>query len=137
MEQLLSPQDRFEPQFRPLLDEIERRAAVAEHFLDKDLYRIYIATLWANLVMEPADAGIGEADLESLHDYLNLALVDVLGNEASITDCFRFVNSKGGEAAMDRCKLTRNHKDLLQYFSSMILDPEGHKRMASRIRDDS
>jgi hypothetical protein len=39
--------DRFEPAFRPLLDEIEQRSSVAGRFVDK-IFRIYIATLWAN-----------------------------------------------------------------------------------------
>ena len=125
----------FERQFRPLLDEIERRSSIAERFIDKDLYRIYMATLWANLVLDPADVGITEVDLEPLHEYLNDALGSVLGAEQTITECFRFVNSKSGETAMDRCKLSKTHKDLLLYFCSMILDPEGHRKWANEQLD--
>ena len=125
----------FERQFRPLLNEIERRASIAERFIDKDLYRIYIATLWANLVLDPADVGITEVDLEPLHEYLNDAVEAVLGADQTITECFRFVNGKSGETAMDRCKLSKTHKDLLMYFCSMILDPEGHKKWAEEQLD--
>lgn len=125
--------DRFERALRPLLDEIEQRSSVAGRFVDKDLYRIYIATLWANLALDPAEAGIHEHDLEAVHDYLNQALGAVLGRDQSLTDCFRFINSKPGELAMDRCRLTRTHKDLLLYFCSIILDPDGHRRWADGV----
>jgi len=125
--------DRFETTFRPVLDEIEQRSSVAGRFVDKDLYRIYIATLWANLALDPGEAGIEEHDLEAVHDYLNHALGAVLGQDHTLSDCFRFINSKPGESAMDRCRLTRTHKDLLLYFCSIILDPDGHRRWAERV----
>ncbi|GIS19205.1 MAG: hypothetical protein CM15mP120_11210 [Pseudomonadota bacterium] len=34
---------------------------------------------------------------------------------------------------MIEAKLNQTHKDLLQYFSSMILDPDGHKRWMEEI----
>ena len=37
---------------------------------------------------------------------------------------------------MGEAQLNQTHKDLLQYFSSMILDPEGHKRWMEEIRED-
>lgn len=125
---------RFERQFRPVLDEIESRASVAGAFVDKDLYRIFLATLWANVTLDPGDVGLEEDDLEPLHDYLNDALAAVLGREQSVTDCFRFINSKAGEQAMDRCRLSRTHRDLLHYFCSIILDPDGHRRWADEVR---
>jgi hypothetical protein len=125
---------RFEREFRPVLDEIEQRASVAGRFVDKDLYAIYLATLWANIALDPAEAGLGEDDLEPLHDYLNAELSRVLGPDRSLTDCFRFINSKAGDAAMDRCRLSRTHRELLQYFCSIILDPDGHRRWAERLR---
>ena len=39
------------------------------------------------------------------------------------------------EQTMAEVKLNQTHKDLLQYFSSMILDPEGHKKWMQEIRD--
>jgi len=114
--------------FDPVLDDISERSRVAERFVDKDLYRIYVATLWANVVLDPADVGIGEEDLEDLHDVVNARIAEVLGSEYSVRECFRFLNSKSGEQAMQAARLTQTHKDLLLYFSSMILDPDGHKR---------
>jgi len=125
--------ERFEPVFRPLLDEIEQRSSVAGRFVDKDRYRIYIATLWTNLALDPSEAGIEAEDLEAVHDYLNGALGAILGQDQTLSDCFRFINSKPGELAMDRCRLTRTHKELLLYFCSIILDPEGHRRWAERV----
>jgi len=116
-----------------VLDEIEQRASVAGRFVDKDLYRIYLATLWANIALDPSEAGLADDDLEGLHDYLNGALVKVLGPEQTLSDCFRFIETKPGEQAMDRCRLTKTHKDLLLYFCSLILDPEGHRRWAERL----
>lgn len=124
---------RFEQAFRGVLDEIEQRASVAGRFVDKDLYRIYLATLWANIALDPSEAGLADDDLEGLHDYLNGALAKVLGQDQTLSDCFRFIETKRGEVAMERCRLTKTHRELLQYFCSLILDPEGHRRWAERV----
>ena len=129
-----TPRDGFRTQFRPVLAEIARRSAVTDRFVDKDVYRIYVATLWANVVMDPADLALAEADLEPVHDYLNEAIAKVLGPGACITECFRFVNSKPGAETMDRCRVAQAHRDLLLYFSSMILDPEGHLRWRESVK---
>ena len=127
----------YAARFKPVLDEIARRSSVAGDFIDKDLYQIYVATLWANLVMDPGDSGLSEGDLEPIHDFLNTeAVAPVLGSDHTITDCFRFVSSKVGEAALERCQVTRSHRDLLAYFCSMILDPEGHRKWADEQRED-
>ncbi len=36
--------------------------------------------------------------------------------------------------AMNELRLTPEHKDLLMYFHSMIVDPEGHKKWMDEIR---
>jgi hypothetical protein len=127
----------YAERLQPVIDEIARRSLVADNFIDKDLYRVYFATLWANLVMDPADSGLAEADLEPIYHYLNdNAITPVLGTDQSITECFRFINSKAGEQAMDRCQLSKTHRDLLTYFCSMILDPDGHRKWADQHRDD-
>jgi len=127
----------YAERLQPVIDEIARRSRVADSFIDKDLCRVYFATLWANLVMDPADSGLAEADLEPIHHYLNdNAIAPVLGPDQSITECFRFINSKAGEQAMDRCQLSQTHRDLLTYFCSMILDPDGHRKWADQHRDD-
>lgn len=125
----------FDDRFGPLLAEIERRCAVAGAFVDKDLYRVNVATLWANVVLDPEDVGVASDEIEPLHDYLNAVIEPVLGIGATLTECFRFINSKAGEQAMDRCHLTTTHRQLLLYFCSMILDPEGHKRWRDAQRD--
>jgi hypothetical protein len=125
----------FADRFAPVLDEIEHRCSVAGAFVDKDLYRVNIATLWANLVLNPADAGLTDDDMEPLHDYLNEVIAPVLGREQTLTECFRFINSKAGEQAMDRCHLTTTHRQMLLYFCSMILDPAGHRRWSDAQRE--
>lgn len=123
----------IQQRFAEILDDIETRSCVTERFVDRDLYRLYIATLWANIVLNPADAGMTEDGLEPLHGYLNRRLAGVLGNGSSVTECFRFVNSKAGEQAMKEARLNQTHKDLLLYFSSMILDPDGHRRWMDNV----
>ena len=125
----------FAERFAPVLDEIEHRCSVAGAFVDKDLYRVNIATLWANLVLNPADADLTDNDMEPLHDYLNQIIEPVLGREQTLTECFRFINSKAGELAMDRCHLTTTHRQMLLYFCSMILDPAGHRRWSDAQRE--
>jgi hypothetical protein len=58
----------------------------------------------------------------------------VLGRGRTLHDCYRFVASPRGEQTMDRLHLTQIHRDMLAYFASMILDPEGHERMTAEIR---
>ena len=121
--------------FEPALDEIAERSSVAGRFVHRDVYRLYIATLWANVVLDPEDAGIIEDDLEDLFAALNTEIERVLGAGVDLTACFSFVNSKQGEAAMQEARLTRNHRDLLLYFCSLILDPEGHRKWADGVKD--
>jgi hypothetical protein len=37
----------------------------------------------------------------------------VLGRGQTLTECFRFINSKAGEQAMERCHLTTTHRQML------------------------
>ena len=112
-----------------------KRSTVAERFIDRNLYQVYMATLWANVVLS-REAGIDEEDLEDLHDLLVADIQTVLGNDEDLTTVFTFISSKSGEQAMIEAKLNQTHKDLLQYFSSMILDPDGHKKWMDEIRDN-
>ena len=120
----------------PVLDDIVKRSTVAERFVHRDAYRITIATLWTNLVLRPEDAGIAETDLEAVHDLLNADVQAVLGADEGLASCFAFINSKQGEAAMKEAKLTQTHRELLLYFCSMILDPEGHRKWMARVREN-
>ena len=131
----MSPAARLRALFEPTLDEIAERSTVADRFVHKDIYRLYIATFWANVVMKPEDAGIVEEDLEDLSLVLNAEIERLLGAGNDLRSCFGFVNSKQGQAAMEEARLTRNHKDLLLYFCSLILDPEGHRKWADGVRE--
>ena len=122
--------------FEPVFTDIRERSTVVERFIDRNLYQVYMATLWANVVLSPGEAGIGEDDLEALHDLVVEELGEVLGKGTNLNAVFEFISSKPGEQAMLEAKLNQTHKDLLQYFSSMILDPEGHERWMSEIRDN-
>lgn len=121
--------------FAPVFADIRERATVAERFINRDIYRVYISTLWANVVLSPEEVGLEEADLEDLHDILLSEIADALGPEETLHSVFRFISSRDGERAMQEVRLTQSHKDLLQYFSSMILDPDGHKQYMQEIRD--
>lgn len=123
--------------FEPVLAAAERQSGVAERFVDKDLYRICLATIWANVVMDPAAFGLTEDDLESAHDVINLNARRLTGDERAITTAFRFVSSQEGERAMAQAKVPRAHRDLLLYFSSMILDPVRHRRAMTDYRNQS
>lgn len=132
-------EDRFRARFGAILDEVEQRSRVADAFVDKEVYRILLATVWANIVMNPDDLGIEVADLERVHGVINDRARDVLGSEEAVKDCFRFVSSRAGERAMDQARLSKTHRELLLYFSSMILDPDGHRRWMDEVerRDHS
>ncbi len=120
--------------FAPILDEVEKRARVADAFVDKEVYRILLATVWANVVMNPDEAGIDVGDLERVHDVINARAQRILGGKEAIKDCFRFVTSRPGEAAMDQARVSKTHRELLLYFSSMILDPDGHRRWMADVQ---
>ena len=124
----------LQERFASILDDIEERSSVVDRFLDRDIYRLYIATLWSNVVLHPWEAGIEEEDLELLHDYLNERIGRVLGSGESIQSCFRFINARAGERAMKEAGLSSTHRELLLYFASMILDPEGHRRWVESLK---
>ena len=129
------PHTALAEQFAPVFTDIRERSTVTDRFLDRDLYRVYIATLWSNVVLSPEDVGLTDLDLEELHDVLLLELADALGPDESLHSVFKFITSKDGERAMGEARLTQSHKDLLQYFASMILDPDGHRRYMDFVRD--
>lgn len=120
--------------FDPVFEDIRERSTVADRFIDRNQYRVYIATLWSNVVLSPEEVGIEEEDLPDLHDIVVHEIKDAIGLD-DLHDVFRFISSKDGEKAMAEARITQSHKDLLQYFSSMILDPEGHKRFMQHVRD--
>lgn len=118
-----------------IFDEIRAQATVAETFLDRDKYQLLVCTMWANLVMNPEDAGLSEGDLEAVHDDMVVELSADLGSDATLKTCFQFLTTKTGEQAMQSHKIGSTHRDLLLYFSSMILDPQGHERWSNQLRE--
>lgn len=118
-----------------MFDDIRNRSTVADTFIDRDLYRVYVATLWSNIVLSPEEVGLEEDDLPDLHDLLLDEIRDAIGATESLHEVFKFISSKDGERAMLEARLTQSHKDLLQYFASMILDPDGHKKFMDHVRD--
>ncbi len=123
-------------QLRPVLEDITERSQLIEAFIDKDTYCILAGTVWANVVLDPGAAGLHEDDLPDLHDIIGHWSAPILGKEeGTIGGIFKFLNSKAGERAMQAAQITPNHKDLLLFFASMILDPEGHRRWTDAIRD--
>ena len=133
---LMLTSDHLKHAFEPVFVDIRERSTVVERFIDRNFFRLYMATLWANVVLSPDEAGIEEDDLPTLHDLVVAELVEVIGIGTDLESVFRFISSKEGEKTMAEAKLNQTHKDLLQYFSSMILDPDGHKRWMEEIRDD-
>jgi hypothetical protein len=107
---------------------------VADAIVDKDRYRILVSTLWMNLVLRPDDLGLDEAHLEPLHDVLNRRIEQVLGQDESLKACFRYLTSPLGERAMQAARLTPEHEQMLRFFASMILDPDGHRRWTEQLR---
>lgn len=130
---MTDPLAALDARFGPALRELPRRARITDRLVDKDVYRILVATLWVNVVLDPDDVGLEEDELESLHDLINRYIADVLGAGENLSSCFRYLNGKAGEQAMRAAQLTEQHRDLLLYFASMILDPEGHRRWMAEI----
>ncbi len=127
----------LEQHFAPVFDDIRERSTVAERFIDRDMYRVYISTLWSNIVLSPEEVGVSEDDLPDLHDIIQAEISDALGTQTTLHDVFKFISTKGGEKAMGEARLTQSHKDLLQYFASMILDPEGHRKYMDHVREQT
>tara|TARA_B100000902_G_scaffold298685_1_gene286034 strand:+ start:256 stop:888 length:633 start_codon:yes stop_codon:yes gene_type:complete len=133
---LMLTSEQLNHAFEPVFVDIRERSTVVERFIDRNLFCLYMATLWANVVLSPEEAGIEEEDLPTLHDLVVAELVNVIGAGADLETVYRFISSKEGEKTMAEAQLNQTHKDLLQYFSSMILDPDGHKRWMEEIRED-
>lgn len=129
------PTNASEIRLDAIFNEIRSQAAIADRFLDKDRYQVLVCTVWSNLVMNPEDAGLSEADLETVHDAIVGELQADLGPDADLKTCFAFLTTKQGEQAMLANKLTGTHRDLLLYFSSMIVDPDGHRRWSEQLRE--
>lgn len=116
--------ERYAALYDPVLAEIRDRSSVAESFLDKDIYRIYLATLWANAVTAPERSRLTEADLEPFHDFLVERAGEVLGGDDCVRDCFRHLISDDGRQAMLRCHVPPRHREFLVHFGHLMLHAE-------------
>lgn len=122
---------------RPLFEDMDRRCTVADRFIDKDQWRIYLATAWSNLVIEPESLGLVESDLETAFEVIESEAALRLGGEDALVESFKFLTTKEGGICMDKAKLRKNHRDMLLYFASMMVDPERHKQYLEEIRTKS
>ncbi len=110
--------------FVPAIEEILNQCRITDDFVDKEMFQVYIATIWGNAVLEPERSGIGEDDLSSLHDFLNEEISRVVGVGCTVTSCYEFIVSKRGEESLERQKTSSRHKEFLHYFARLILQQE-------------
>ena len=111
--------------FEPVFADIKERSTVVDRFIDRSLYQVYVATLWSNVVLSPGEAGIEEDDLEGLHDLVVAEIKTVLGQRRRPVHGVYLYQQQSWRAGHGGGQANQTHKDLLQYFSSMILDPDG------------
>ncbi len=111
--------------FSPALDEIVKTCRLTEDFVDKDRFRVYIATVWGNAVLDPERSGITEDDLPDLHDYLNEEINALLGHDETVTSCYEYLTSKTGEDCMTRLQVSQQHREFIHYFARLILGVDG------------
>ena len=107
--------------FKGALDEIVESCQITEELLDKDRFRVYIATVWGNAVASPDRSGITEDDLPTLHDYLNEEITNLLGDDESVTSIYQYLTSKTGRDAMIRLQIGQQHQEFINYFARLIL----------------
>ena len=113
--------EQIKTTFSPAMDEIIERCSVSEGYVDKEQFQIMLATIWGNAVLDPSRSGISEDQLPELHDFLNTYLVEIVGAESNLTNCFEFIVSKAGQDSMDRQRITPNHREFLHHFAKLIL----------------
>jgi hypothetical protein len=113
--------DEVRRRFSPAVEEIIDHCRVSDEFVDKDMFRVYIATIWGNAVLEPRKTGIEESELSVLHDFLNEEIEQVIGKGEDVTSCYEFIMSKAGEESLTRLKVSARHKEFLHYFAGLIL----------------
>lgn len=119
-EKVMSPEEVTE-RFLPAIEEMVNRCRIADEFVDKEQFQVLIATVWGNAVLEPERSGIEESDLESLHQFLNDHIEQVVGPGETVTSCYEFIVSKKGEESLVRQQVSANHKEFLLYFARLIL----------------
>lgn len=104
--------------------------------LDLGLYRVQIALLWIQITLDPEIIGIQEQDLEALHDLINAKLLQTPNIAQDLLAIFTFLVSADGQQAMLRLKVSSDHRELLDYFGTMIVHPVEHKRRMQAAREE-
>jgi hypothetical protein len=110
--------------FIPAVEEILDQCRLVDEFVDKEKFRMLIATIWGNAVLEPDRSGITEDDLPVLHDFLNEELDRVVGAQETLMSTFEFLVSKQGADSMSRLQTSQHHREFLFYFARLILQRE-------------
>jgi len=113
--------EEIRKQFGPAIDEIVDGCMLTDEFVDKDRFRIYMATVWGNAVVNPQNTGIAETDLELLHDFLNEEIARVLGDGQSLRLCYEYLLSKAGEESLIRLQVGQQHIDFIRHIGQLIL----------------
>lgn len=112
--------DSLAERYQDILAEIERLSRVTDQFLDTERYRVYLATLWSNAVLEPRRAGLQGDELEAFYDFLNEHGRVILGGDEPLKDCFRYLLGSQGEQAMERLRLPAAHRAQLTRFATLM-----------------
>lgn len=115
--------------FQPAIQEIINASGIDDQFVDKDRFRVYVATVWGNAVLEPERSGITETDLPVLHDFLNEEMEAILGRGQTVTTCYEYLTSKLGEDCMTRLQVNQQHRDFIHYFARLILGPDAYSNL--------
>lgn len=118
--------EEIEALFSPAIDEIVDFCRISDDFVDREMFQIYIATVWGNAVVDPERTGIHEKDLSLLHDFFNRHIEDIVGQGADVRQCYEFIVSPAGESSMARLEITPQHKEFLHYFANLILSPDNY-----------
>ena len=126
-------QEQLEKLLERSLSDMRDRSRLTEQFVDKDTYKLYLTSLWTNIVLEMEDIGLVEADLEPALEIVNNHAREILGGDEPVIESFRYLTTPAGEKLMEKHNVTARHKQMLIYFASMILDPEGHRRWMASV----
>ncbi|HKI75063.1 MAG TPA: hypothetical protein VJ998_10480 [Pseudomonadales bacterium] len=117
--------DEIRQRFTPAIQEIVDTCRLTDEFVDKEMFRVYIATIWGNAVLDPGESGVTEDDLSVLHDFLNEEIEDILGTGETITSCYEYIVSKAGDESLSRLRVTARHREFLHYFARLVIASAG------------
>lgn len=123
--------------FQTILDQLATHCQVADSVLDLDAYRVQIALFWIQVVVSPDDVQATEEDIEDLYLCTNQAIAKLLGANESLNSIFKLLQSTKGEALMERLKVANYQKDLLDYFATLMINPEEHKKRMAAARQQA